>query len=48
MDVNKEPEEGKKYGKTGCIIGIVILVIIIIAIATGLINIPGSDGSVTG
>lgn len=48
MEAQNEPKGGKKYGRIGCIVGIIILVLIIIAIATGLINIPGTDGSVTG
>lgn len=48
MEAQNEPKESKKYGKIGCIVGLIIFVLIIIAIWSGLINIPGSDGSVTG
>ena len=34
----KEKSEKRNYGKMGCFIGAIILVIIIILIATGVIN----------
>lgn len=39
MEVENEPKKEQNYGKLGCIIAFVLLVIVIILIATGLINI---------
>ena len=37
----EERSKKRNYGKMGCFIGILILIIVIIAIYTGLINFPG-------
>ncbi|WP_281169123.1 hypothetical protein [Salinimicrobium terrae] len=38
----EEKSEKKNYGKMGCFIAILVLVIVIIAIYSGLISFPGS------
>lgn len=40
MEVEKEPEKERNYGRVGCIVALVILIIVVILIVTGLINIP--------
>lgn len=48
MAETNDSGDKRKYGRIGCLVALIILVLIVIAIVTGLINIPGNDGSVTG
>ncbi len=40
MEAEREPKKETNYGKAGCFIAVLIFVIVVILIATGLINFP--------